>query len=497
MGSRSISCGVSKLPIHGGENIVYIPLKPRKTIIGNNISVPKASFFLNNNELYEAKMLPIFGEYNDAGSIENIEKNANIKFLEKKYNKNIDDIIKTINNNRSIFDEYSDLSKIWNIKIYKNNDLESLLKLGFIKKIENNIEFLYLKDLDLKLFNLDPSSEFKISKDYRIEYPEINHPNNLSKLFNENKSTEKLIIKKEIFIDDYVGAPTIQEILFQETKFVLGIKDKSQMKDLNELYEMSGFFVNREIYENLKNIKYLEFKGVSQIDNPIDLAHIKPIHLDKLGFVEQNDNNIYIKDDIQIFCDKWYNTKLLNAGTLKKGDKSLENIGILKKELSKYENQNFDFSLINDLYGVNLIIRNNLFYLKNEIEKFVKHENIVELDKEMSNKVIKTIERTIWRVIDNELNYLNNNQSLVNLYKNDLLNILLKDNDEELFKELVKNLDDFNNFEESIIAANILYIPSYCAYQEGAIEMNKYLNEITKNIIDTKLNDNEYVLEND
>ncbi len=70
MGSWSVSCGISNIAITSGHSCVLLPIKENRN---------------NETEGYCPATLPIFGEYNDYGGIENIEENANTKLIEEHF----------------------------------------------------------------------------------------------------------------------------------------------------------------------------------------------------------------------------------------------------------------------------------------------------------------------------------------------------------------------------------------------------------------------------
>lgn len=76
MGSWSVSCGISNITITSGKKCVLLPLKE------NNGSETRN---------WQPATLPIFGEYNDYGGIEEIEKDDNTALIEKHFGVSIDD----------------------------------------------------------------------------------------------------------------------------------------------------------------------------------------------------------------------------------------------------------------------------------------------------------------------------------------------------------------------------------------------------------------------
>ncbi len=90
MGSFDVACSVSRITINGGDPVAYMPLKLYKYAYD-----PEAK----NNTLiyswcyYEPVCLPIFGEYFDYGFINQIEKNASTKAIEKHFDCPIETVV--------------------------------------------------------------------------------------------------------------------------------------------------------------------------------------------------------------------------------------------------------------------------------------------------------------------------------------------------------------------------------------------------------------------
>lgn len=79
MGSSSVYCGISNIAITGGNQAVLLPLKSSKN-------------YLRNSYLpYLPATLPIFGEYDDYGGIENIERDKNVELIEDYFDMSIED----------------------------------------------------------------------------------------------------------------------------------------------------------------------------------------------------------------------------------------------------------------------------------------------------------------------------------------------------------------------------------------------------------------------
>lgn len=90
MGDYNVCCSISKISIDAGTKIVYIPLEvsdyANKIGDGNNILIYRHCF-------YSPVTLPVFGEYDSYGGVENIEKDYNTEVIEKYFKAKVEDII--------------------------------------------------------------------------------------------------------------------------------------------------------------------------------------------------------------------------------------------------------------------------------------------------------------------------------------------------------------------------------------------------------------------
>ena len=84
MGSFNIVCSVSNISISSGDPIVFIPLEvakyPYKVGDGNHTLISSHCF-------YAPVTMPIFGEYDDYGGIENIIRDENLEIIEAYFKK--------------------------------------------------------------------------------------------------------------------------------------------------------------------------------------------------------------------------------------------------------------------------------------------------------------------------------------------------------------------------------------------------------------------------
>ena len=99
MGSWSVSCGISNIAITSGNKCVLLPLRKNNGDYGYYEYIPAT--------------LPIFGEYNDYGGIEDIEKNFNTELIEKVTGVSIEDFCVFLVDGRFTYDrdEYREIKE--------------------------------------------------------------------------------------------------------------------------------------------------------------------------------------------------------------------------------------------------------------------------------------------------------------------------------------------------------------------------------------------------
>jgi len=89
MGSYNVACSISNLSINAGDPVVFIPL--RQSRFGAKLGDGNFSL-IYCHAIYSPATLPIFGKYDWYGGIEDIERNANVEFLEAKFKDSIQSI---------------------------------------------------------------------------------------------------------------------------------------------------------------------------------------------------------------------------------------------------------------------------------------------------------------------------------------------------------------------------------------------------------------------
>jgi hypothetical protein len=112
MGSFNKIGFISSLPIFSGDEATLVFMIP------NKYSDNKHSGVCYSTDLYEPAFLPIFGEYDDYGRIENVKMTDSVKFIENFFGIDIDTIIHEVDDN-SVGRGDKKCSATKNVEIYK------------------------------------------------------------------------------------------------------------------------------------------------------------------------------------------------------------------------------------------------------------------------------------------------------------------------------------------------------------------------------------------
>ena len=99
MGSFNVACSVSNLSIGAGDKVAFLPLIEARY----PITLPSPISMVVSNQgmfaLYSAFSFPIYGEYNDYGSLENIERNPTVEAIEAYFGIPIDKFMDQVSRN--------------------------------------------------------------------------------------------------------------------------------------------------------------------------------------------------------------------------------------------------------------------------------------------------------------------------------------------------------------------------------------------------------------
>jgi hypothetical protein len=101
MGAFNVAGTMSNISIGPGRKVVFIPLLPTRYCYNGEGSVemhPQTMIVSNDgaSAYYSPRFLPIVGEYNDYGTLENIERDDNVEYIEQYFEMSIDDFMSVI-----------------------------------------------------------------------------------------------------------------------------------------------------------------------------------------------------------------------------------------------------------------------------------------------------------------------------------------------------------------------------------------------------------------
>jgi hypothetical protein len=486
--SFAASCNLSKIPIKSGDNVYYIPITKNK----NSYEVD-AKVLRNSGSLFSPTMIPLQGTYNDYGSIENIVRDENVIHLENYYAKPIEDILKTMNDNRGIFDSIGNVPKIWDIKLSPENSIKAFKSLGFELKInEEKQEYYFNKEHGISIYNIFLQDKFEIEQDYKLAYTKKAVITEVDKIMFE-KVGISLPSDKELSVNinltNGIGDRTLQHLVYKELGIILGLANPEDSKHLKSLHNMTNSFANKEIYDKATNVSFREFQEVTEKSELILKTYVKELHLYTLGFEIKDKKNfdfksileekeyLFTKDGVDILFNP-YGIKIIK----KHSEQACYNVKSFIDSFNLItKGEKLDISLIEHQHGAKTHINNALLNTKEFI--------ILAKENNAPDSVMDKLQMKLLRGIDEAFKDILPNKHFGSLYKEFLLNSMLSPNSENKKEEInffFNKINDFNDFEHILVASNNIFIPTMTGYQDGAIEVNRYLNKITDEIINEK-----------
>lgn len=252
MGSFNVACSISNMSINAGDKVAFIPLLPNKYAkhSGNGkecLPWPDSSLVYPHCYL-NPFCLPIFGKYNDYGSVEEIEHDTNTKTVEKYLGITIEQLVKVCTCGRSVTDYMSESFQLLTpepikkaVEDYSYNFNSAYLELLGFKRVGpsgqawydfQEKDFPYLVKL-VGNYKYDPNRTW-VSPPRVIDfgYEIIDHEG-------------KVVVSKP---DGYDAKEELLRDIQKLTKYWIHIpKEKQELANL--LIRMSGMFVHRDIYD--------------------------------------------------------------------------------------------------------------------------------------------------------------------------------------------------------------------------------------------------------
>lgn len=308
MGCFEVSCGLSNITIKHGDKAGIVLLIPHteypnlKYLKGEITLKPDINFVTNHGPfgLYQPFCLPIFGEYNDYGSLENIRKDSTVKKLEEYFEIPIKSILDIVGKDRSIWDSYAGILGPYGtgLKIEYSSDKitkQWLVEAGFEEKDGKYIHTKIHYVLQQKPVPSDKVVQTDKPIAY-VQYGRIKEDKDEERwgIFYWNYETKKYDVtwasKTRDFCESFYKHSSDKTFFGETPGIMLGIKEEYWARVIL-LRKLSGMFIDSQVYNKIKPAKDL-LKG-SYMDKHI---------MEYLGFkYEQTldkESKIMSEDDI-------------------------------------------------------------------------------------------------------------------------------------------------------------------------------------------------------
>lgn len=229
MGCFNVVCSVLNLSIGHGTKVAFFPLVPNA--YGDVHKVESASSLIYPNCYFNPFSLPIFGEYNDYGSLENIIEDENTKAIEQFFDITIQEFVDSVTCTRDVTDYYGELFKTY----VTHQELMSNHQIQFDKAF---LTKLGLRPQEETVYTY---GEFPLSVKLTEDGYEL--LNEAGDVLRKNSGYDV----KSKFIQDFE----------KETGYIL-LVSKAHQEKVKLLRTLSGMFVHEEIYKELAYYKLKE-----------------------------------------------------------------------------------------------------------------------------------------------------------------------------------------------------------------------------------------------
>lgn len=302
MGHFSHCCKLTGLPITGGTPVALIVMKHRKNLYDNSEESLKqyGSAYMCSNDgtrlKYNPVWLPILGDYDDYGGIENIQEDANTKALEEYYGLDIQSLLDVVTCGRKD-DGYSDSLTVVKVpRVYPENWIKGEKHYQYYQRTQGKpIPFQHPQC---------PGDKFFIFRDgKRIPATKEQHDADLKAIQEHYKEYNEWKTTNPDPEDDY-NKPQYQE-------------------KYKELLTYSAMWVHGDVYTKLTEQKRKD----GEFGNHLDYG--RPELLNVLGFTEGKTNNSkkrfnrpFTKGNFTVYSDgTWLDGQIYNIGSFRKAAK--------------------------------------------------------------------------------------------------------------------------------------------------------------------------------
>jgi len=468
MGCFNVVCSISNLSIHHGTKVAFIPLLRSdysKYSFGKQVSheIKAKTQLIHQNEYFTPLTLPIFGEYNDYGSLENIEKNDHTKMIEQFFDISIEQFMEFLTERRNLMDFHTDFSKKYAVhgELVSSPEFEFdeffLITLGFHKE-EKGYQFRKM--------------------DYLVEITESEQlgftiKDDKGKLLYQSKSRE---IKKELV-----------EIFEKLTSYFLLVSPEHQQA-VKVFYQLSGMFVHKEIFDECVSYNLKKTTGME--------AYVENHHLTMLGFdcINETEEAFYFeKGSFPFYVVKQKEQSGVDIVS-KENDERYEHLYNVKRFVEKWENltkEKLDTREIEKIYIYDEGYNDFKAWLNGEhdrgdyeINYYIKEYNDAETEegKESFKKMIDmTRKQRKNRYEKHDYGRIFKDWKLFDkMYSEEVKKGKFKD----AFREYIA-------FENTAYSCNRFFFPGMNGEQHGNLKASKMLLEKSLEIVNEKLSEYE------
>lgn len=240
MGCFNARCSVSSISITDGTPVAFFPLLPPRYSRKEHVVKP-SSLLLHPTDYFQPMSFPVFGAYNDYGSLENIAEDDNTAAIEAYFGITIEEFVALATDGRyNVFDSHSEFFRVFSlhqeiISSYSFKfDASFLIALGFVP---SGVQYCHLDhcQYDVRLVKTDNGE---------VGYRIVDEGGNT---IAEQLNTFNI---RQGFLEKF----------HELTGYYLNVSKENQKK-VDTLLRTSGMFVHRDIYDFVTKDKHNDMAG--------------------------------------------------------------------------------------------------------------------------------------------------------------------------------------------------------------------------------------------
>lgn len=454
MGCSNVACSVSHISIQRKDPVVFIPLIPKKIVTSVKM--------FSTSEMYIPAFLPIFGEYDDYGSLQNIAKDYNTDMIEQEFGISIQEFVNIIAEEEEVFGSSDEIHNAFKIQIFNNQLNPDTIRDMCFEEIS------IIKDDD-KIFQSVKNDHcgLVLHLEYILKERFINRVN-VQAIKNDNE--EELCVYFSIYNPNYKGCKELQHEIWNNLGIAIG-NDINIVQKADFVSKLSGMFVHKDIYDELSSVPsekmtqriFFDKLATIEILYHIGFTTVKEF---ESGYGLSNDQGICFKINSQGFCcDEETRQYLYHISNVFDFLKKNHKINLDAYEISKKVSLNSDFNALVD-------IKNQLAEKLNLIEDKMKDG---DRSYELSRKSFAYRDSSVENILTRQAMY-KDWLAFCDFYKPHILNDI----------SIFKFLKDFSVFTHRMQICNIHFSPALNGEQHGNDQWTKKLLKKSLQIVNNR-----------